>query len=122
MKGTKVMIIKETGIILFLENYEENVKFYTNKLGLNVRERNIGLTKLDFGNGYLMLEGNGVSHKTEKTRAQNPTVIRIEVQDFNETIIELRNRGISIQVHKFDWGTIGVIIDPEGNRIEIKDY
>ena len=116
------MNIKETGIILFLENYEENVKFYTDKLGLNLRERKEGLSKLDFGNGYLMIEDNGVSNKIEKTRAQNPTVIRIEVQNFNETITELENRGISIQVHKFNWGTIGVIIDPEGNRIEIKDY
>lgn len=116
------MKIKETGFILFLENYKENVSFYTEKLGLNLRERKEGLSKLDFGSGYLMIENNGVSNKTEKTRAQNPTVIRIEVQDFDETIREIENRGVAIQVHKFNWGTIGVIIDPEGNRIEIKEY
>jgi lactoylglutathione lyase len=116
------MIIKETGFILFLENYEENVKFYTEKLGLHIRASKEGLSKLDFGNSYLMIEDNGVSCKTEKTRAQNPTVIRIEVQDFDETIKEISNRGVNIQVHKLDWGTIGVIVDPEGNRIEIKDY
>ncbi len=116
------MKIVETGFILFLEKYEENVKFYTDKLGLNIRERKEGLSKLEFGGSYLMIEDNGKASVTEKTRAQNPTVIRIEVQDFDETIEEFEKRGICIQVHKFNWGTIGVIIDPEGNRIEIKDY
>ncbi|MEC0240379.1 VOC family protein [Paenibacillus dokdonensis] len=116
------MKIKESGLILFLENYEENVKFYTEKLGLNIRERKEGLSKLDFGGSYLMVENNGISNSTEKNRAQNPTVIRIEVQEFDETIIELEGRGIALEVQRYDWGTIGVIIDPEGNRIEIKDY
>lgn len=115
------MNIKETGFVLFLENYEKNVSFYIEKLGLNLREKKEGLSKLDFGGSYLMVEANGVSNRSEKTRAQNPTVIRIEVQDFEETIRELENRGVSIEVQKFNWGTIGVIVDPEGNRIEIKD-
>lgn len=116
------MNIKETGFILFLENYEKNLSFYTEKLGLKVREEKHGLSKLDFGGSYLMIENNGVSNFSEKNRAQNPTVIRIEVQDFDKTINELEDRKVNIKVHKFDWGTIGVIIDPEGNRIEIKDF
>jgi lactoylglutathione lyase len=116
------MKIKQTGFILFLEHYEENVKFYIDKLGLRIRERKEGLSVLDFGGSYLMLEENGVFNSVEKTRSQNPTVIRIEVLDFEETIREIEQRGITILIQKFNWGTIGVIIDPEGNRIEIKDY
>lgn len=116
------MIFKETGFILFLENYEEHVAFYTDKLGLRLRERKEGLSKLDFGGGYLMIEDNGVASAAEKTRAQNPTVIRIEVDNFDAAIEELEYRGIPIEVHHFSWGTIGSIIDPEGNRIEIKKY
>ncbi|MBD2843858.1 VOC family protein [Paenibacillus sp. IB182496] len=116
------MNIKETGFILFLENYEENLSFYTEKLGLNVRERKDGMSKLDFGGSYLMIENNGVLNLNEKNRAQNPTVIRIEVQNFDETINELEKRKVNIEVRKFNWGKIGVIIDPEGNRIEIKDF
>lgn len=116
------MKIKETGFILFLEKYEDYVKFYTEKLGLNIRERKEGLTKLDFGGSYLMVENNGISNKTEKNRSQNPTVIRIEVEDIDETVNELRQREIQVEVLRFNWGTIGVIIDPEGNRIELKNY
>jgi lactoylglutathione lyase len=56
-----------------------------------------------------------------KTREQNPIVIRFNVDDFENTILEIKNRGVEVDVHSFNWGKIGVIIDPEGNRIEIKD-
>lgn len=116
------MNIRETGFLLFLENYEENVSFYTDKLGFEIRERKDGLTKLNFGGSYLMIEHRGVASSSEKTRAQNPTIIRIEVQDFEETVRELNDRNVQVNVYRFDWGTIAAIIDPEGNRIEIKDF
>lgn len=116
------MQIKETGFILFLENYEENVQFYTDTLELVVRERKEGLVKLDFGGSYLMVENNGISNKTEKNRSQNPTVIRIEVDDIEGTVRLLRDKDVQVEVHKFNWGTIGVLIDPEGNKIELKEY
>ncbi|MDQ0112383.1 VOC family protein [Paenibacillus harenae] len=116
------MKIKETGLVLFLENYEDNVHFYTEKLGLTIREKKEGLTKLDFGGSYLMVENNGVSNTSEKNRSQNPTVIRIEVEDIDEAVRELKHREVQVEILKFNWGTIGVIIDPEGNRIELKNY
>jgi lactoylglutathione lyase len=33
----------------------------------------------------------------------------------------LIERGIAVDVRRFAWGTVGVIINPEGNRIELKD-
>ncbi|RKN62997.1 VOC family protein [Paenibacillus ginsengarvi] len=110
-------------------NYRKNNKFnpykfykhcYTEKLDLNVRERKEGLSKLDFGDSYLMIEDNGVLSTSEKNRSQNPMVIRIEVDYFEETVKELEQRKVKVEVHTFNWGIIGVIIDPEGNRIEKK--
>ena len=115
------MKLRESGIILFCEQYEEAVKFYSEQLGLRIREQKNDLTIFDFGGSYLMIEDNGVASTTPKTRAQNPVVLRFNVNDFDNTIKEMRNRGVSVEVHPFDWGKIGVIIDPEGNRIEIKD-
>lgn len=115
------MKLRESGIILFCENYERVLNFYTEKMGLHLREQKSGLAVLDFGGSYLMIENNGTASTTPKTRAQNPTVIRFNVNDFEDTILELLNRGVNVDVHSFHWGKIGVIIDPEGNRIEIKD-
>ena len=113
--------MRESGIILFTEHYERAVEFYTERMGLPLRERGKGLSVLDFGGSYLMIEEHGVSSAEEKTRGQNPTVLRLNVNDFDETVQELQGRGVDVKVLSFDWGTIGVIIDPEGNRIEIKD-
>jgi lactoylglutathione lyase len=115
-----MMNIKESGIIIFMEHYESTVDFYITKLGLPVRLRNHDLTILDFGKSYLMIEDRGVASTTEKTRSQNPTVIRLDVVDFDKAVEELVARGVTVNVYKKDWGIIGVIIDPEGNRIEIK--
>lgn len=115
------MKIRETGFILFLENYTANVDFYNSKLGLSVREQKEQLTIFDFGNSYLMVEGKGVGSAIEKTRAQNPTVIRIDVEDFDRSIEELTEHNVNVKIFRHEWGTIGVIVDPEGNRIEIKD-
>lgn len=114
------MRIKEMGIILFCEHYDTTLAFYVNKLGLHVRQQKEGLTILEFGGSYLMIESNGVAVDHEKTRAQNPTVLRLDVENMDEAVLELRSRGVSVDVRVFDWGTIGVIIDPEGNRIELK--
>ena len=69
-----------------------------------------------------MIENGGVASSAEKTMNENPTIIRIEVEDFEESVRELQGRGVSVDVHHYDWGTVGAIIDPEGNRIEIKRY
>ncbi|WP_248926239.1 VOC family protein [Paenibacillus hamazuiensis] len=91
------------------------------RLGLPVRTSKPGLTMFDFEGSYLMIEHNGVASATAKSRAQNPTVIRLNVYDFEESVREMTERGVEVSVRRFDWGgTIGAITDPEGNRIEIK--
>lgn len=112
---------KETGIILFCEYYDSTLAFYVDKLGLKIKDQKEGLTVLEFGGSYLMIETNGVASKQEKTREQNPTVLRFNVEDLKGSVNELMNRGVSVDVKTFNWGTIGVIIDPEGNRIELQD-
>jgi lactoylglutathione lyase len=115
------MKIKESGVILFAENYEQAVEYYVGKIGLSMRLKSEDLTFLDFGDSYLLIEGTGIASKTEKTREQNSVCLRLEVYDFEQTVSDLIGRGLLVEVKRFDWGTIGVIIDPEGNRIEIKD-
>ncbi|MCR8630308.1 VOC family protein [Paenibacillus radicis (ex Xue et al. 2023)] len=114
------MDIRETGIILFCEDYETALSFYSVQLGMKIRQRGEDLAILDFGGSYLMLEDKGVASDKEKTRSQNPIVVRFNVNNFDLAVSEIEARGVNVEVKSFKWGTIGVIIDPEGNRIEIK--
>lgn len=114
------MNIVETGLILFLENYKQNIHFYTTGLRLPIREQHEDFIFFDLGKSYLLVEEGGVSSNREKSRQENPFVLRIDVDDFEVTLEELHMHGIEVKVIVEDWGTIGIIIDPEGNRIELK--
>ncbi|MCM3628570.1 VOC family protein [Paenibacillus glycanilyticus] len=116
------MNIKESGLILFVENYPAALDFYTHQLGLPVREQQPELTVFQFGNSYLMVEKGGAASPAAKSRSQNPTVLRLDVEDFEQTVQELRNRHVTIEVSTHSWGIIGILLDPDGNRIEIKKH
>lgn len=45
----------------FIEDYEAALKFYSEKLGMNIRQRGTNLSILDFGGSCLMPGNNGVA-------------------------------------------------------------
>lgn len=115
------MQIRQTGIVLFTEHYDRAVEFYETVLGLEVLERQNEVTVFAFGQGYLMVEKNGFAAASEKDRRQNPTVLRLDVSDFAISVNRLRNQNIEVRVDAYDWGRIAILVDTEGNRIELKD-
>jgi catechol 2,3-dioxygenase-like lactoylglutathione lyase family enzyme len=58
--------LRESGIILFCEHYEQALKFYTEKIGLQIRGQKSDLAVLDFGGSYLMIEDNGIAFSFTK--------------------------------------------------------
>ena len=115
------MKILRPGIIIFTEHYQKCVVFYRDLLGLEIIFKNDSLTCFDFGGAYFMVESNGISKTIEKTRAENPTVIRFNVENVETTANELQTQNIDVSVTKYSWGTIGVFKDPDGNRCQLKD-
>jgi lactoylglutathione lyase len=114
------MQIARTGIILYVEHYDQCVSFYRNKVLLPVEYVKETLTCFAFGTSYLMVEQDGISSSTEKTIAQNPTVLRFNVSNVKAAVDELRARSVAVEEQTFDWGDIGVFVDPDGNRCELK--
>ena len=72
---------KTFGIILGTENYDACLSFYRDTLGLPVWYDKGHLCCLRFGDGYLMIETGGVSSDGVKANAQNPTMLRFNVED-----------------------------------------
>lgn len=112
--------ITQVGIILFTEHYESCVTFYRDQVRLPVKHVQATLTTFAFGTGYLMVEQGGAAAQTEKSRSQNPTVLRFDVADVQVAARTLRKRGVMVEVCEHEWGVIGVFLDPEGNRCELK--
>lgn len=114
-------LAKTFGIILGTERFEECVAFYRDVLGLPVLFVKERLVCLRFGAGYLMIETGGVAREGRKSNAENPTMIRFNVEDVEAAAARLRERGVDVNVRQFSWGTVGTFVDPDGNACELKN-
>jgi lactoylglutathione lyase len=119
MKQNIAEFTEQFGIILFVENFDECEKFYAETIGLQVLNRAKTLTRFEFGNAYLMLEGED-SHSHNATRGS--FVIRFNVGDLVSAANYLKQQGVEFVTREFDWGSIAVFTDPDGNRCELVMY
>lgn len=113
---------EQPGLILFTERYEQCVGFYRDTLGLPVIFDKGHLIALSFGSAYLMIETDGHARAGGKPRSENPVTLRFNVTDVAQAAASLRQRGVDVEVHQWDWGTTGSFLDPDGNRCELKDH
>lgn len=109
------------GIILGTERFDACLAFYRDVLGLPVWFEKERLVCLRFGDGYLMIETGGSAVAGVKPNTQNPTMLRFNVPDVLASAEVLRDRGVTVDVKEFDWGTVGTFADPDGNKCELKD-
>jgi lactoylglutathione lyase len=119
------MRLRRTGIILFTENYDKCVDFYTRALALPVlfavEGEHSKLTCCDMNGQYLMIETGGVAVAGVKNRQQSPAVLRFNVEDVDACAAELEQRGVRTKLRKESWGTIADFADPDGNRCQLRD-
>lgn len=115
------MQIQRFGIVVFCERYDECVRFYRDTLGLELVRQEPTITAFAIAGGYLLIEPGGSAGSRAKTRTQNPTILRFDVPDVHAAAARCRAAGADVEVRAFDWGTIGVLYDPDGNRCEFKN-
>jgi lactoylglutathione lyase len=117
--STPPFIARAHGIILFTERFSDCVRFYRDMLGLPLWFEKPGLVCLRFGDGYLMVETDGAARDRPKRHDENPAVLRFNVDDVTAAAEALGKRGVAVQLHELDWGTIGIFHDPDGNQCEL---
>jgi len=107
------------GLVLFTENYAACIAFYRDMLQLPVEQETEGLVRFGWGAAYLMVERGGVALSAGKGKTEGP-VLRFNVDDLERSAALLRGRGLSLDVQHWEWGSIGVFFDPDGNRCELR--
>jgi len=119
------MEIQRHGIILNVEHFDECVAFYRDLFGLAVLfskiEGDFKLTCLEYGETYLMIETEGIANAPGKSIAENATKLRFNVGDIEQALQTVREYGIEAKMVKNVWGTVINIVDPDGNRVGIRD-
>jgi len=119
MKQNIAEFTDQFGVILFVEKFHECERFYAETIGLRILYRAKLLTRFEFGNGYLMLEGED---SDSRKGAPASFVIRFNVENLVGATEYLKQRGVDSVIHDFDWGSIAVFTDPDGNRCELMKY
>lgn len=102
------------GVILSVVPYDECIRFYRDKLGLETLMQKPGITRFQFGSMYLQLEDSG-KLKLEPTRS---IILRENVSSIPEKRKELMKKGVELEIHDLEWGEIGFVFDPHGNKVE----
>lgn len=113
--------VKTHGIMLGTERFQECVRFYRDILGLPIWFEKDHLVCLRFCDGYLMIESGGVASNGRKPNQENPTMLRLNVESVERAAAELGGKGVSVEIKRFSWGTVGTFIDPDGNACELKN-
>ncbi|WP_426414681.1 VOC family protein [Aestuariirhabdus sp. LZHN29] len=119
------MQVERTGIILNVEHFDECVGFYRQLFELplmfELAEGDFSLCCLSLGDSYLMIETEGVAKSRGKSIAENPTKLRFNVSDMGAALERVVHFGISAQITTHTWGRTIDILDPDGNRVGIRD-
>lgn len=113
------------GIILNVENFEACVEFYRKVFDLPVMfekvDGSLRLCCLEYGDGYLMIETEGVANPNGKPISECPTKLRFNVPDLSSALQRLKSFNIDAEIVRNDLGSTINIFDPDGNRIGIRD-
>jgi lactoylglutathione lyase len=114
------MKIQQPGFLLWVENYEKCVAFYSEVLGLPIRmQKGDYLTNFRFGDGYIILEKGTPPPEEVRKKEMTPFIIRLNVADVDVAAEGLRAKGVEIKRESYDWGEIGSFRDPDGNLIQL---
>jgi lactoylglutathione lyase len=114
------MNFDHTGFILYVDEYEECVRFYRDLLALPIQFETPDLTCFAFGSSYLMIERGDQKHGS-LTHDRFPTCLRMNVKDVKACADQLQQQGIEVDYQEHDWGTVAKFKDPAGNMCAFKD-
>lgn len=106
-----------TRINIMTSNMDRSIDFYRSKLGLELIER--------YGDHYAEIKTSdfiiGIHPASEKLRAGNNISIGFGVSNFEATLEELREKGISLTTEQDGWIRLAYFQDPDQNELFIAE-
>ena len=114
---------------VLVSDQDRALDFYTNALGLEHRVENPTpdgprfLTVGVRGDDFMLVLWPGEPGKAVPAMGRPPASITIETEDIHATYDELKSRGVEFisDVLEFEWGSVAQFVDPDGNRLQIRE-
>ncbi len=114
---------------VLVSDQDRALDFYTNVLGLEKRAENPTpdgprfLTVGVKGQDFMLVLWPGTPGQAQPVHGRIPASVTIETDDIRKTYEELKSRGVEFEtdVLEFPWGYIAQLLDPDGNRLQIRE-
>jgi predicted enzyme related to lactoylglutathione lyase len=114
---------------VLVSDQDRALDFYTNVLGLEKRAENPTpdgprfLTVGVKGQDFMLVLWPGTPGQAEPVQGGIPASVTIETDDIRKTSEELKSRGVEFEtdVLEFPWGYVAQFLDPDGNRLQIRE-
>ncbi len=102
-----------SNVTALISNMDASIKFYTETLGLKLKNR--------FGDHWAEVEGPGITiglHPTTKeTKRADNLSIAFSVKDIDKAVAELEQKGVTFTMYKDDKASLAFFKDPDGNTL-----
>jgi predicted enzyme related to lactoylglutathione lyase len=113
---------------VLVSDQDRALDFYTNTLGMEKRVENPTpdgprfLTVGVSGNDFMLVLWPGTPGEAVPAMGRPPASVTIEVDDCRETVEEFKSRGVEFisDVLEFEWGYVAQFVDPDGNRLQVR--
>jgi catechol 2,3-dioxygenase-like lactoylglutathione lyase family enzyme len=115
---------------LFVNNQDQALAFYTNTLGFEKRFDNPTpegarfLTVALPGEDFMLVLWPGTPGNGRPVQGRVPGTYTIETTDCREAFETLKERGVKFdppQVLEHPWGLTATLLDPDGNRLTLRE-
>ncbi len=114
---------------VLVSDQDRALDFYTNVLGLEKRAENPTpdgqrfLTVGVKGQDFMLVHWPRDAGAAQPVQGGIPASVTIETGDIRKTYEELKSRGVEFEtdVLEFPWGYVAQLLDPDGNRLQIRE-
>jgi predicted enzyme related to lactoylglutathione lyase len=123
------MLGKVFYVSVLVSDQDRALDFYTNVLGLEKRVENPTpdgprfLTVGAKGDEFQLVLCPGTPGQAEPALGAPPPSVTFVTDDCRETVEELKSRDVEFvtDVLEFPWGYVAQFLDPDGNRLQIRE-
>jgi predicted enzyme related to lactoylglutathione lyase len=127
--GGIAMLEKVFYTSVLVSDQDEALGFYTNVLGLEKRVENPTpdgprfLTVGVDGDDFQLVLWPGTPGRAQAALGIPPPSVTFVTDDCRKTVEELRSRGVEFvtDVLEFPWGYVAQFLDPDGNRLQLRE-
>ncbi|MCB0833934.1 MAG: VOC family protein [Bacteroidetes bacterium] len=108
-------------VCVYVSDFEKSLSFYKDGLGLAVTYKEDGFAQFDTDGTILSIEKGGEKSEAPKDYRKNGILIQFEVEDLEKAVGTLKSKNVKFtqDITEMDFGRIAVIIDPDGNQLQL---